>query len=215
MLHTTKSRAFWLALMLAVLAGVVYNSWPLGYWLNPLVTHSGGLASELEGLNQPYNWLFVSLDTICGVCVIVASILLWHKKLDAIRKMTLVTFALFGFLTIADALLPMTCEPSLTTCPTLSHQPILILHGVASIGSALFLFISAVLMWQRLRRHGGRTIMTILLLGWAVSGLLTLYFFFMPGPGYLSQDYYLLLCGAWIALLPVMVSVRAYEKLEH
>ena len=213
-MHSTKSKIFVTALVLAIVAGVVYNSWPLGYFLNPLVTHSGGLASELEGLNQPYNWVFISLDTVCGLCVIIASIMLWHKHLDYIRKATLITFALFGLLTIADALLPMTCEPSLTTCPTLSHQPILILHGIASIGSAIFLFVSAVLMWHRMKHNTGKIIMSILMAGWGISGILTLYFFFRPGPGYLAQDYYLLLCGAWVALLPVMLLLLVYEE-EH
>ncbi|HEU4965853.1 MAG TPA: DUF998 domain-containing protein [Candidatus Saccharimonadales bacterium] len=201
----TKKRLFWAAVILAVLAGVVYNSWPLGYALNPLVTHSGGLASELEALHQPYNWLFVLLDTLCGVGVIAAAAMLWHRAIDLMHKVVLVNFALFGLLTIADALLPMTCEPSLTVCPSLGQQPLLILHGVASIGSAIFLFVSAFIMWWHMHHRVGRAIMTALMVGWGVSGLLTLYFFFRPGPGYLAQDYYLILCGIWVALLPHML----------
>jgi len=35
--------------VLALLAGILYASWPLGYWLNPAVSKAG-LASALEGV---------------------------------------------------------------------------------------------------------------------------------------------------------------------
>lgn len=202
--------------VLALAAAIAYNSWPLGYMLNPAVTRTRGLASELEGLRQPFNWVFIALDTLCGVCVLVISYVLVHRYSTLTRgdKVTIASFALFGLLTIADALLPMTCEPSLTICPTLSHQPVLILHGAASIGSGIFLCISAILTWYRMRSGMGRVIMSALMMGWAVSGILTLYFFFSPGPGYLAQDYYLLLCGAWTALFPHMLG-RLLRSPQH
>jgi hypothetical protein len=209
----TKKRLFWIAVICALLSGVVYNSWPLGYVLNPVISHSGGLASELEALRQPYNWLFVTLDALCGVGVIVAAALLWHRAMDWMHKVVLVNFGLFGLLTIADALLPMTCEPSLTTCPSLGHQPVLILHGVASIGSGIFLFVSAFIMWRHIRHRVGKMIMTALMAGWGISGVLTLYFFFRPGPGYLAQDYYLVLCGVWVALLPHMLWKLTHDSI--
>lgn len=202
--------------ILTAVAGLAYNSWPLGYVLNPAVTRTKGLASELEGLHQPFNWVFIALDIFCGVCVAAACAIMISQRMPRASKMTVASFALFGLLTMADAVLPMSCEPSLTTCPTLSHQPILILHGVASIGSGISLFTSAALMWYQIRKGTGRSIMSILMLGWVVSGVLTLYFFFLPGPGYLAQDYYLVLCGAWIALVPhMLIKARHYRPEER
>jgi hypothetical protein len=40
---------FWFA----VAAGLVYSSWPLGFWFNPLVAHRD-FASELGAAHQPY-----------------------------------------------------------------------------------------------------------------------------------------------------------------
>lgn len=187
-----------------MLAAVTYNSWPLGFWLNPRVSYSGGLASELEGMRQPYNWVFVLLDVVTGVLVAAVVILLWRHHRSTLSRWALGFFALFGLLTIADALLPMPCAPSVAVCPSWTVQPMLILHGIASIGSALALFAGGVLAWRmHHKRHTGWVMRSMIVL-WALSGILSLVFFFTPGPGYLSQDYYLLLCGIWIALMPTM-----------
>lgn len=200
-----KIRLAWLATTMAVLAAIIYNSWPLGYFLNPRVSNGGGLASELEGLKQPYNWLFVVLDVVTGILVVGVTILLWQKRMRLLAKVALVNFALFGLLTIVDALLPMPCAPSTTVCDSWIHQPILIYHGIASIGSGVALFVSAAIVWHLRRVQTGGGVMRVLMLGWCIFGILSFYFFFAPGPGYLSQDYYLVLCGIWMAVMPVMV----------
>ena len=200
-----RSRLTWLATAMAVMAGVVYNSWPLGFWLNPKVSFGGGLASELEGLHQPYNWLFVLLDIVAGVLVVLAVVILWRRRMRMLAKAALVNFGLFGLFTIVDALLPMPCEPSVAVCPVWYDQPMLILHGVASIGAAVTLFASAAIVWHIRRTHKDGLMMRMLMAGWAVFGILSLVFFLTPGPGYLSQDYYLILCGIWVAVMPAML----------
>ena len=204
MLSKQNTKKFWLAVSAAVAAGVVYCSWPLGYYLNPVVSRRG-LASELEALHQPYNWLFILLDVLSGVLVMAVAILLWRAHKDRLRRIILVNFALFGLLTILDALMPMSCEPSLRACPSLSHQPLLILHGVVSIAASVCLFISAVLVWWTRRRSSGSLVMSSLMAGWTLFGLVSLYFFFRPGPGYLAQHYYITLCSIWVMLLPSML----------
>jgi hypothetical protein len=102
----------------------------------------------------------------------------------------------------------MSCEPSLTTCPSLSHQPILILHGVASFAASICLFISAVLVWWQRRKQGGARIMGAFMAGYILFGALSLYFLIRPGPGYLSQHYYITLCSVWTAVLPWMFASR-------
>jgi len=187
-----------------VLAAVAYNSWPLGFWLNPRVSYGGGLASELEGMHQPYNWVFVLLDVVTGVLVAAVVILLWRHHRSRLSRWALGSFALFGILTIADALLPMPCEPSVAVCPSWTAQPMLILHGIASIGSALALFATGVMAWRMHHKRHTDWVMRSMITLWALSGVMSLVFFFTPGPAYLSQDYYLLLCGIWIALMPYM-----------
>jgi hypothetical protein len=193
------------SMILAVVAAVAYCSWPLGYLLNPAVSRRG-LASELAALHQPYNWLFIALDVLAGALVLTVTGLLWQRSADRVRKTILVNFAIFGLLTAIDALMPMSCEPSLTSCPSLSHQPLLVLHGIASIGASIGLFISAVLVWWQKRKHTGAGIMSILMVGWTLFGVFSLYFFFRPGPGYLSQHYYITLCSVWTAVLPFMLA---------
>ena len=55
---------------LMLIAGLLYSSWPLGYWLNP--NAAKGLASDLEALHQPFNWLFIALDILTGLFVAIA-----------------------------------------------------------------------------------------------------------------------------------------------
>ncbi|WP_179397722.1 DUF998 domain-containing protein [Demequina lutea] len=193
--------------VLAVAAGLAYCSWPLGYVLNPLVSRRG-LASELAALHQPYNWVFIALDVVAGALIVAVSRLLWHRGDGRANKVVLVNFALFGLLTAIDALLPMSCEPSLTTCPSLSHQPMLVLHGIASITASICLFISAVLVWWQRRNQTGATIMSAFMVGWILFGIFSLYFLFRPGPGYLAQHYYITLCSVWTAALPFMLEPR-------
>lgn len=196
-----------IAAALAILAGVAYCSWPLGYVLNPQVSRRG-LASELAALHQPFNWLFIGLDVLAGALVLAAARLLWSRADGRLSRVVLTSFAVFGVLTAIDALLPMSCEPSLTTCPSLSHQPLLILHGIASIAASIGLFISAVLVWWQRRKHSGATIMSAFMAGWILFGALSLYFLFRTGPGYLVQHYYITLCSVWTAALPLMLAPR-------
>src|SRR5690242_19130259 len=113
---------FWLKLdILAVLSGLLYASWPLGYWLNPIVAKIG-LASGLEALHQPYNWLFIVLDIVCGLLILLACWSLRRRLDPAGRRrlfdLFLLSIAIFAVGTIADTALPMHCEPSLRHCPS-------------------------------------------------------------------------------------------------
>jgi len=193
--------------ILAVVAGVAYCSWPLGYILNPLVSRRG-LASELGALHQPYNWLFIALDVLAGALVIAVARLLWPRADGWVNKVVLTSFVLFGLLTAIDALLPMSCTPSLTTCPGLDHQPMLVLHGIASFGASIGLFVSAVLVWWLRRKHTDATIMSAFMAGWILFGIVSVYFLIRPGPGYLVQHYYITLCSVWTAALPLMFAPR-------
>jgi hypothetical protein len=208
MFQIQRSKLFLTAATFAVVAGLIYNSWPLGYILNPLASRRG-LASELAALHQPYNWLFVLLDVLAGLLIVAAAVLLWRRSQKLLHKIALVNFAIFGIMTAVGALVPMSCEPSLTTCPSLSHDPLLIVHGITSISASVCLFVSVCLVWWQKRQQKGAAVMSTLLAGWTLFGLVSVYFLFMPGPGYIAQHYYITLCSVWIMVLPFMLDVKS------
>ena len=84
----------------------------------------------------------------------------------------------------------------------------LILHGVASFGASISLFVSAVLVWWQRRNQRGARIMGTFMAGYILFGALSLYVLIRPGPGYLSQHYYITLCSVWTAALPWMFAPR-------
>ena len=208
-------RRWQIATVITVLAAMLYNSWPLGFFLNPKVSYGGGLASDLESSHQPYGWVFVALDIITGALVLVAVAVLWRRRPTRNETIILASFALFGIFTIADALLPIPCEPTLTICVGWTHQPMILLHGAVSVGAALFLFVSAMAAWYRRRVWHTPVTTRFIMLGWLMTGVLSVVFFVTPGPGYVSQDYYLIICGIWIALIPLMLHTLRHDSLAR
>src|SRR6267142_4573901 len=125
--------------VLAVLAGVLYASWPFGYWLNPAVA-KGGLASALEGVHQPYNWLFIAGDIASSLLITLVCWLIW-RRVRGTHDKRLLEFALLNVVffaagTIIDAALPLRCDPSIQTCASFRHDHLLLAHGIFSILAA-------------------------------------------------------------------------------
>ncbi len=201
----------WLSIMpLTVLAGLLYNSWPLGYWLNPIANR--GLASNLEAAHQPYNWVFMSLDIISGLLICVASWLLL-KILRQAQSLLLMTaaagFGLFGLLTAIDAVLPIDCVSVGGSCGPVLRDPWFILHGIFSLGSIAGLTISIMSVWllfirgdqvaRRLRwlLHGTMFV-------WFSFGILTFVLILLARSSSLSQHVFIIVCSSWTALLPYL-----------
>ena len=124
-----------------VVAGLLYSSWPLGYWLNPQADH--GLASNLEALQQPYNWLFILIDISSGVLTFIACRGLLATGMTSSSDRT--SFGLwvaiwgasiFGLFTAVDAVMPPDCVEGSPHCMTPLHNPYFVIHGVFGIGSA-------------------------------------------------------------------------------
>lgn len=193
----TNQRTTRWASYLAVAAGVLYNSWLLGYWLNPAVARHG-LASELEAVHQPYNWLFTAADVVSSGFVLLVCWLLWRRRSAAV----LASAAIFAAGTVADALLPMHCNPSLQRCPSFRVDHLLLVHGIFSIMAAAALFISLALLWWHDRKS---TMLNGLMVGYVLFGFFSVLEALTPASGNWSQHYYLLLCGVWLALLPAAV----------
>src|SRR6185312_10011235 len=69
--------------ILSALAALLYNSWPLGFWLN-YSTSVHGLASDLEQVHHPYSWVFIGGDLLSSLIIltICAALLLSFKPLQ-------------------------------------------------------------------------------------------------------------------------------------
>jgi len=192
--------------LLGIVIGLLYNSWPLGYWLNPVVARSS-LASGLEGVNQPYNWVFIGGDIASSLLAIILCWFLWRKlktsELSKIIKIMLIFVVLFAAGTIIDALLPERCIPGYQVCPSLAHYHLLLYHGIFSILASVFLFVSLAVAWVLKPKD---IVLNGLLLGYIIFGLISLFQALTPGKnGTWSQDYYITLCSVWLALIPYAI----------
>lgn len=183
----------------------MYSSWPLGAILNPGVSHRG-LASGLEGLHQPYNWLFIGLDVISSLLISLVCWLVWRRLRDSrprkLLKIILLNVVFFAVGTIVDTLLPLHCEPTLQRCPSFTQDHILLAHGIFSIAAAIGLFASLAVLWWQRRRH---PLLNAMMSGYLLFSLFSLIAILYPGLGNSSQHYYLTLCGVWLALLPYAI----------
>jgi len=189
------------AIGLAVAAALLYNSWPLGYWLNPASADKS--ASQLEGLHQPYNWLFVGLDIASGVLALALSIWLWRtNRRSRWLAAVLICVAAFGMGTIVAALVPVHCATAHHVCPSFTQAPYLIVHALASVASALALSLALLLVWW-CNRHD--RIVNLLLLAGIISGATTAYEMLAPGRDGGGEKVYLTICSLWLALLPVYI----------
>jgi hypothetical protein len=193
---------FSLATWLAVAAGIIYNSWILGYWLNPIVGREG-LASELEGLHQPYNWVFIAGDVISSFLIIGIAAAYYRRARIAHKKRWILAamwnVIAFGIGTIADTLLPEGCSPTKQVCPSFTHDHLLLAHGIFSIGASLALFAALFILWWHQRRNHQ---LSAVMVGYTIFGLISLVALFVADQSNWPQHYYIILCGIWIAMTP-------------
>lgn len=193
--------------VVSIVAGLIYDSWPLGYWLNPDVSKDG-LASALEGLHQPYNWLFIGADVFCSLLILGVAYMSW-QRLRAQRQQTrwlaatLINVGLFSVGTIVDALLPIRCDPTIQVCPSFTQDHLLLVHGIFSIVAALSLFVSLALLWLHRPRS---LVLNMVVFGYILFSVFSLLSILIPGQGNWAQHYYLTLCSLWIALIPLSIS---------
>jgi len=202
--------------LITIAAGVVYSSWPLGYWLNPVA--SRGLASNLEASRQPYNWLFISLDILSGSLICLASWWLYRIVRRAhipLLIYTLFGFAAFGLLTAVDAMLPLNCINVINRCGSVFDDPWYVFHGIASIGSIVGLTVSIVCLWWLLARDKStsrylRWFLHSTIAIWAGFSIVTLALILLARSSNLSQHIFITVCTLWTAFLPLLV----YQAME-
>src|ERR1700733_9742605 len=82
---------------LGVIAAVAYSSWPLGYLLNPGVARHA-FASQLEAYNQPYSWIFIGLDVLCGATLLVGGVWQLVRARSPLIRVSIVAYMLFALL---------------------------------------------------------------------------------------------------------------------
>lgn len=100
------------AFILCAAAGVLYNSWPLGYMLDsPTARHE--LASSLERAGHPYYWVFLTGDLLTALSVVAAGLIirlrLWDRLKSAGWGIACVGLIVFGLFTAVSALAPARC----------------------------------------------------------------------------------------------------------
>jgi len=193
---------FWVRITgLACLAGLLYSSWPLGYMLNPSVSRSS-LASALEALHQPYNWVFISGDVSSSLLILVICWFMWQRYREVHQRhflvFVLLSLIIFSIGTIADTLLPERCLPGAANCASWQHNPLLLAHGIFSVLASFCLFLALLFIWWRTRTP----LLSGLMVGYIVFGLLSLYEAVGPIQGNFSQHYYITLCSLGMAFIP-------------
>lgn len=211
-----------------LLAGLAYSSWPLGYWLNPTV--ESRMASDLEALHEPFNWLFITLDISCGVLIALGC---W--KLVAVARssaeyrsrlgllIAVGSAATFGFFTALDAVLPLNCLEGTPSCVNPLRNPYFLIHGFFSVGSIVALTVSIVAIWLViLKRNEGLFSLIHLtpaafLVIWAGFGLLTMDLLLHGKSSGFAQHFFIAFCSLWLITLPYFTRsiIRSESMKSH
>ncbi len=176
-----------IATWLVVAAAVLYSSWLAAWHLNPEHDAVTAYVSELAAHGEPFSHLFRALDAVAGAAVVVAGALTLRSARGGgarddrgvagsprLRLASLAPFVpfvpfvllvVFGFATVIDAFLPLSCTPtSDLACAAaekagdvpLAHR----LHVVTSAGAGAVAAVAMVWWWfgeRRRARHAATT----------------------------------------------------------
>ncbi len=202
-----------LALIFCGLAAILYNSWPLGYILDNS-TARYGLASDLERVNHPYNWLFILGDVLTGLALIAAGVCirlkLWSRLSSKALTAVYVGLMLFGLFTAVDALIPAQCSLApVLQCVKYRGQT-LGFDSLTSTIAALGLFISLVgvvwLSWQYKINSLLILLIELTIASWIFTSLLFVLLDLTSHNSHLMQQISLVFTG----LVIIMVGLNTY-----
>lgn len=173
-MHLKRSR---LIIYLTLGSIVIYNSWPLSYLLNPAIAGSG-LASDLEAVGQPFNWLFIIGDVISCLLLLAACGMLFARARKLNKKVLtiLTTLVVFAVTTALSALIPLNCSGSAIGACGLSASQMYSLHNLLSLVGFCGLFagmVAAILVSKGLSNLA--RLSTWVLTIWSLWGLLFLF----------------------------------------
>lgn len=179
--------------VLGVLAGLLYNIWPLGFVLDrPALRET--YISVLEVPGRPHAHFFVVCDVAAGAMALLAGLLLRRHPLVAAG------LVMFGIGNVLEAAIPIdaSCAVSVTSCGFAPGQ-VLAPHDLASILSAAGLVVA---LWS-LRDHSS-WLRAVIALG-VTTGLFMGLSVVVGRWVMVSQSLFLLACG--VALGAVSLAV--------
>jgi hypothetical protein len=189
-LGVDRARREGIACALGALAGLLFNSWPLGFVLDRSALH-GTYLSVLEMPGRPYADLFVACDLAAGALAVVAALLLLHRPRVAAG------LGMFGVGNMWGASIPLnaSCAVSVASCGAAPGQ-LLEPHTLASILSAAGL---ALALWSLWRHSGWMRAVTV---SAAFAALFLLVSVLTARSVIESQALFLIACGVILAVVP-------------
>jgi hypothetical protein len=196
--------------LISIAAGIIYNSWPLGLIVNPIIAKHGQ-ASQLAATNQPYNWVFRYGDVVSGLLMVFICFILVvndRKAIDTYRlKLSLLLIIGFAVFASIAAVVPVQCLSALRECPSFIHNKITLVHAITSVIGPSCLYLSMLMFWK----NGQNRFLNIQLIIFGIAGLITFILQFVPGSDVIVQDIFICICLAAMALYPYNFS-RALDS---
>jgi hypothetical protein len=144
-------------LLLVATIVLLFNNWALAPLLNPRMGTNVSLISEISALSQPYHWVFQLGDSVAGIIILGCIPWLWAtvRRKGLSQSMLLVALvAIMGADSITDALLPISCAPSVDTQCQLaqSHSLITYAHMIESTAAGVLIVVAPLLWWLASKR---------------------------------------------------------------
>ncbi len=101
------------------ITALIYNSWPLGYWLDNH-TAKFGVPSDLEDPHHAYSWVFICGDVITALLILALTLYLARRLVNLRLRYAWVSLTLglflFGFFTGFGAAAPDRCHGRFSAC---------------------------------------------------------------------------------------------------
>jgi hypothetical protein len=194
------------AVLLAV-AAVVYNDWLLQFIVPTKLSQSDSYVSEAFAADQPYRVLFSREELACSVITIAGALCACRLSRQRLAVGGWAAVAGFGLCSVADALMPMRCAPSVDRGCTES-LPHTMTSGLVhfALFASMALFIAASRQdgaGLRLVRRWGPWLLPVSMAA-AISSVGP--FFGYPDGQGIAQRIHLVTAGLWLAMLAVEVS---------
>jgi hypothetical protein len=194
-------------LLAASIVAIGYGAFPLAFFLNR-AHFWHGLVSGLAEADQPYGWLFNTLDAVAALLGVVLFAYLYHRlrKTKKLHRSILV-FAVIAsaseFLTDVIALPRGFDTDTRISAHLLLTHPIITLHGAASLANSVA-FISSLGLWVYYARHTKRgavfrTVLFVASLGIGTLGAVIGFVF--PATSATLQRLFILVYSVWVFAL--------------
>ncbi|SDM19831.1 DUF998 domain-containing protein [Allokutzneria albata] len=194
---------------LILIGTVVYSAWLLEFVLPDDLSLVHSYVSEHMAGDQPYRFLFRTTDVIAGLLFVAAAVSLWPRRS---ARLVGAGLAVFGGVTVLDALVSMDCSPSIDRAcrqreidntVSLSHE----IHQASSVlvFCGIFVAVVGLLRMRNLLGAQGRFVLWTCFSALATTGLLSALLVGGPWVG-LVQRAQLVATDAALLLMVVLLS---------